>query len=248
MARDRAPSSQFYWRDWIVDTRGMSRDERGGYIDVLAFTHQTPTPGVMTEDQVRRWAGYTEEEWPAHRQVFSERFQVRDDGTWLQRRAIRERKAQIERREIATRGANATNAMRWGRRSNVAESSLEGRSTVADASLKRRSTRRSTVSPASALKEESKNYSVPNSDSDTRVGPPEAGTAGDISRQGTPEPDRSSAAPSGTGPTPIGQVLAGIMSGIPTSRGTLTGADVSTEQGAAQERDEQLRRLRGRPA
>jgi hypothetical protein len=38
------------------------------------------------------------------------------------------------------------------------------------------------------------------------------------------------------------------MSSIPTSRGTLTGADVSTEQGAAQERDEQLRRLRGRPS
>lgn len=244
MARDRAPSSQFYWSDWIVDTRDMSRDERGGYIDVLAFTHQTPTPGVMTEDQVRRWAGYSEEEWPAHREVFASRFKVRDDGVWLQKRSIQERKAQLRRHENAKKGASATNELRWG---SVARRQVERQSSDGPATVQRSHSESLAIGPPSPSPRKELT-AVPNSDSDTRVGPPEAGTAGDIARQVTPDPARSSAAPSGTGPTPIGQVLAGIMSSIPTSRGTLTGADVSTEQGAAQERDEQLRRLRGRPS
>lgn len=46
------PSFPFYWRDWLasLSVRAMTPEQRGGYIDYLAFTYGTKTPGVQSED------------------------------------------------------------------------------------------------------------------------------------------------------------------------------------------------------
>ncbi len=113
--QDKAPSSQFYWRDWLADpaVRALTRDERGAYIDILAYTHQTGTPGRMTEEQVRRWAGYSEAEWADHREAIRACFRVTRRGVWLQARTLRDRDSQKIRYLQARKGALATNAARW---------------------------------------------------------------------------------------------------------------------------------------
>ncbi len=46
-------SFPLYWRDWLSDPRlrAMSRDERGGFLDVLCFTQGTKTVGVYTQER-----------------------------------------------------------------------------------------------------------------------------------------------------------------------------------------------------
>lgn len=52
-------------------------------MDVFANTHGTRTPGVMTEEDVRLWAGYTREEWKANREAFAHVFNTtRQRGKW----------------------------------------------------------------------------------------------------------------------------------------------------------------------
>jgi len=119
-ANDRPPSTQFYWRDWLSDSavQGMSFDEQGRYMRVLAMTHQTDTPGVCTEEEVRGWAQLSSEEWPAHREAFARAFRIRLDGTWIQRRTVEDRKAQRRRFEQSQAG---------GRRSATRPRDLRGR-------------------------------------------------------------------------------------------------------------------------
>lgn len=98
-ASNRAPSSQFYWRDWLVDpaVNAMTFDERGRYFQVLARTHQTDDPGVCTEEQVRTFAEYSREEWAEHRDALARAFRIRRDGIWIQKRTVKERQAQRKR-------------------------------------------------------------------------------------------------------------------------------------------------------
>lgn len=102
----RAPSSQFYWRDWLADpaVQSMSFEEQGRYIRVLAMTHQTDHPGVCKEEDIRRWACYEAEEWAGHREAFARAFRIRSDGTWIQKRTVEEREAQRRRFERAQEG------------------------------------------------------------------------------------------------------------------------------------------------
>jgi uncharacterized protein YdaU (DUF1376 family) len=100
------PSFPFYWRDWLasLSVRAMTREQRGGYIDYLAFTYGTKTPGVQSEDDVRAMAGFSPEEWVHHREAFRRCFHVRRDGMWVQKRVVNERSAQKRRYK---RAANA---------------------------------------------------------------------------------------------------------------------------------------------
>ena len=111
-----APSFPLYWRDWLSspEVRAMTAEERGGYIDVLCFTQGTKTPGVMTEDEVRAWAGYPPEQWPVHREAFRRCFKVTaSSGTWIQARAKRERGAQLKRFRRAQKAAKEAAQKRW---------------------------------------------------------------------------------------------------------------------------------------
>jgi hypothetical protein len=82
---DPFPWAKFYWREWMSrpELRRLTRDERAGFMDVWAATHGTKTPGVMTEADVRLWAGYDEKEWKEHRDSFARCFNTtRQRGRW----------------------------------------------------------------------------------------------------------------------------------------------------------------------
>src|SRR5262245_9534306 len=113
---DRAPSFQFYPGDHLLDdaVAAMSYDEHGRYWIALCRSWQTPTPGVATEDQWRRWMGYSEADWSTHRSTIAAAFRIRADGIWIQKRAAETRKAQKRLRDRARKGATATNQVRWG--------------------------------------------------------------------------------------------------------------------------------------
>lgn len=103
----------FFGDDWVATTRDMTRDQRGGLIDVLAFLYGSPTPGVTTEDEVRAVAGYTPEEWPAHRARFAARFKVRRDGRWIQSRVKREAEAIKRRKKSDSTNGKKGARKRW---------------------------------------------------------------------------------------------------------------------------------------
>src|SRR5512145_1330587 len=111
-AIDRAPSSQFYWKDWLADSdlRRMTFDERGRYVDVLALTHQTDTPGVCSEDDMLRWTKYSRAQWEKHRMAFARLFTVKPDGTWIQESVVAAREAQRRRFTRSKRGGRASAA------------------------------------------------------------------------------------------------------------------------------------------
>ena len=116
-ADDRAPSIQYYPRDWMADpaVQALSWDERGRFHWAWSSSLLTDRPGIAAEDQWRRWMGYSEDEWPAHREAHRACFRVRRDGVWVQARTVAEREAQKNRREKSRKGAATTNDKRWGK-------------------------------------------------------------------------------------------------------------------------------------
>jgi hypothetical protein len=77
------PFGRFWWKDWLGDpaVRRLTHEQRGRLMDVRAATYGSSTlgmtPGVMTEEDVRAWAGYTPEEWKRVREDFSRAFTMR---------------------------------------------------------------------------------------------------------------------------------------------------------------------------
>lgn len=79
------PWAKFEWAAWLSNPalRRMTPDQRGRFMDVWAATHGTKTPGVMTEDDARGWAGYSVVEWKANRETFARVFNTtRTKGRW----------------------------------------------------------------------------------------------------------------------------------------------------------------------
>lgn len=107
-ATHEPPSFQFYPRDWIVDTRHLTREERGRYWDALCESWVSRSYGVAGEEQWREWLGYPAEEWPAVRQRWVRFFVQTDDGDWVQQRMVEERDRQRERHQQARRGGLLT--------------------------------------------------------------------------------------------------------------------------------------------
>lgn len=109
-ANDRAPSTQFYWRDWLGDPAvlAMTWPEKAHYFNFLAMTYQDSKPGVCTEEQVKRWARYSDRQWPAHREAIARAFQIRKDGMWIQKRCVRDSKAQRKRFRQSQKGGRAS--------------------------------------------------------------------------------------------------------------------------------------------
>ena len=118
--RGSSPSPIIWWpffgRDWIASTRGMTPDQRGRWIDVLALLYDSPTPGVTSEDEVRAWSGYGSGEWPVHRARFLAFFKARRDGRWIQDRVKREAEAIKRRRKSASASGKKGADKRWGGR------------------------------------------------------------------------------------------------------------------------------------
>lgn len=72
------------WRAWLSDPaiRLLTREQRARFMDVWCSTHATPTPGEMTEEEVRGFAGYEPREWPAQRDSFAKVFFITRGGKW----------------------------------------------------------------------------------------------------------------------------------------------------------------------
>lgn len=79
------PWAKFDWSRWLArpELRCMTPEQRGRFMDIWAATHGTKTPGVMTEEQARGWAGYTPADWRANREAFAALFNTtRTPGKW----------------------------------------------------------------------------------------------------------------------------------------------------------------------
>ena len=101
---DHAVSFPFFFRDWMGDgdVRTLTRVQRDRLMDSLCFTWGTSTVGVATEPQLRAWLGYSEGEWPEHRETFLRIWRRRGDGMLVQRRAQRLRAEQKRRWRTAS--------------------------------------------------------------------------------------------------------------------------------------------------
>lgn len=118
------PWTKWYWRDWLSAPaiRRMSPDQRGRFMDVFATTHGTDTPGVMTEDDVRAWAGYTPREWAEVRGVFAGAFNTtRRKGKWILEDVLETWKASIQRAKRFTNRAKKAAKSRTGKRRSANE-------------------------------------------------------------------------------------------------------------------------------
>ncbi len=99
-AGEPLPWAKWFWRDWLASpaVRRLTPEQRGRFVDVWSATHGTKTPGVMTEEDVRCWAGYGPKEWEQVRGVFAQVFNTtRQRGKWRLEDVIETWKASQER-------------------------------------------------------------------------------------------------------------------------------------------------------
>lgn len=111
MSRNKAPSFQFYPRDYMADpdVQAMSWEQRGRYHWALCCSALSGTPGVADEVEWRSWMGYTEAEWMPVCAVHARCFRIA--GTvWTQVRLKEMRTEQRIRYAASHAGADATNA------------------------------------------------------------------------------------------------------------------------------------------
>lgn len=96
--REPIPWTRFWWQEWLSDSdlRRLTPDQRGRFMDVWAISMGTRTPGVMLEEDVRTWAGYTPEEWADVRETFAKLFSVaRRTGKWTNKRVKEDHEASL---------------------------------------------------------------------------------------------------------------------------------------------------------
>jgi len=115
------PWAKFWWKEWLADPalNRLTLEQRGRFMDVFASTHGTDTPGVMDEDDVRSWAGYSPKEWVEARALFVRLFNLkRKRGKWVLSRVFADHLASIEaakaRHEVAMAGVAARARARKG--------------------------------------------------------------------------------------------------------------------------------------
>jgi uncharacterized protein YdaU (DUF1376 family) len=93
------PWARFWWKEWLADPglRRLTLDQRGRFMDVFASTYGTDTPGVMDEDAVRAWAGYSPEDWKKVREAFARVFNLkRRKGKWVLVAILQDYEASLE--------------------------------------------------------------------------------------------------------------------------------------------------------
>lgn len=116
MAKDRAPSFQFYPRDFVSSSAvtRMTPEERGGYVMLLCHAWDTDEPGVLPDDDSALSAlSGLGKRWAKCRPAIARAFTV-EGGQWKQERMIAEREAQAERFRKASEAGAKASAKRWG--------------------------------------------------------------------------------------------------------------------------------------
>jgi hypothetical protein len=136
--QQRVPDFPFNFIWWLTDpdVLALTRDEQAGFMKVFCTTLNSPRPGIMAEEQVRVWAGYTPEEWTAHQVHFLPLFRVRPDGTWTMTVLRTVFLAQQRRLQKARKGAVEANRKRWENHTIRAARIRSGRSPDAKSGIR----------------------------------------------------------------------------------------------------------------
>lgn len=118
MARDRAPSFQFYPRDFISDpaVMAMTLAERGAYITLLCAAWESDEPGVLPGDDalLSRLTQVPPGQWRKVRDAVARAFDTTSrPGHWVQRRMVTVRAEQVERFARASDAGRIAAANRW---------------------------------------------------------------------------------------------------------------------------------------
>jgi len=103
---------------WLLtdpDVLALTRDEYAGMLRVIAATWQTTDRGIMDEEQLRVWAGYSPDEWTSHRMPMMRLFRSLPRNRLVFREVRRVAEAQKERVRKARRASAAKNQMRFRR-------------------------------------------------------------------------------------------------------------------------------------
>lgn len=117
MAKDLPPAFLLYARDLLTSRKVllMTPEERGGYLFLLCHAWLADKQGVLLNDDglLAALSGLGAR-WPECRERILAAFVVKQNGTIVQPRMVAERKAQRNRSAQAKKGADITNAKRWG--------------------------------------------------------------------------------------------------------------------------------------
>lgn len=118
MARDRAPSFQFYPRDFVSDpaVMAMGLAAVGAYIRLLCAAWVQDEPGVLPADDrvLARLAQATPAEWRRVREEVAQAFDTESrPGLWVQRRMVAVRAEQVARFTRASAAGLTAAATRW---------------------------------------------------------------------------------------------------------------------------------------
>ena len=126
------PWARFWWKDWLADPKlnRLSLEQRGRFMDVFASTHGTDTPGVMDEDDVRVWAGYSVKEWADVRELFAKLFTVKrrpnKPARWVLERVREDHEASVEAAKVRLGVSMAGVAARKNRKGLATAGSTSG--------------------------------------------------------------------------------------------------------------------------
>ncbi len=101
------PWAKFDWRKWLSSPHvsRLTLEQQARFLRVWASTHGTmppETPGIMTEEDVRLWCGYTLAAWKRVRGRFQTLFDTETDpGKWILTDVVTTWRETCERAQVA---------------------------------------------------------------------------------------------------------------------------------------------------
>lgn len=96
------PHVPIFAKDWIVDTRHLTLEQRGAYMDILLFSWVSPDCSCPDDDkEIARILGCTVGRWKAKIRPSIEPFFEIENGKWIQKTLKKVRKNVEKRVEIS---------------------------------------------------------------------------------------------------------------------------------------------------
>ena len=254
-APDRPPSFPMYPLELLADEHVEAMEHLpgpgrhiafAGYLRLLLKLWLEPEPGRIRADDARlaRLSGLGDL-WPEFRDAIAQCFVV-ESGWWVQKRMVRERELQLIRYKRAilsgSKGGRKSKQKRQMGSNPAATLQQPSRVPVGLPTP-------GGLSPARGVQplpdpdpgpdpDPERRLSVPRTELSAEPGAVPAGTAG-LRTQVDPTTEHG-VTRGAAGMSSIAEVILGVM---PNPVGTLTGADLRTDEGVAMERDAQLRHL-----
>lgn len=110
------PWAKFDWRKWLSSPHvsRLTLEQQARFLRVWASTHGTmppETPGIMTEEDVRLWCGYTPAAWKRVRDRFQTLFDTETEpGKWILTDVVTTWRETCERAQVAIERAKKASA------------------------------------------------------------------------------------------------------------------------------------------